>query len=224
MKQSRGCKKLKNKVIEAIEKEKIIVIVRGVAKEKLIPLCNAMYEGGIRLLEVTFDASKKVSDLQTAENIKMLAEEFSGRMFIGAGTVLTKKQVELVKKAGGSFIISPNTDKKVIKATKKLGMVSMPGALTPSEIKMAVDFGADFVKLFPVSNFGPDYVKAVKAPLSNIKFTAVGGIDENNMKDYIKVGVSGFGIGTNIVNKTFVENNEYDKITALAKKYVEELN
>ena len=224
MKQSRGCKKLKNKVIEAIEKEKIIVIVRGVAKEKLIPLCNAMYEGEIRLLEVTFDASKKVSDLQTAENIKMLAEEFSGRMFIGAGTVLTKKQVELVKKAGGSFIISPNTDKKVIKATKKLGMVSMPGALTPSEIKMAVDFGADFVKLFPVSNFGPDYVKAVKAPLSNIKFTAVGGIDENNMKDYIKVGVSGFGIGTNIVNKTFVENNEYDKITALAKKYVEELN
>ncbi len=214
---------MKSKVIEAIEKEKIIVIVRGVAKEKLIPLCNAMYQGGIRLLELTFDAEKKVSDSETAENIKMLAEKFSGRMFIGAGTVLTKKQVKLVKKAGGSFVISPNTDKKVIKATKNLGMVSMPGALTPSEIKTAVDYGADFVKLFPVSNFGPDYVKAVKAPLSNIKFTAVGGIDENNMKDYIKVGVSGFGIGTNIVNKTFVENNEYDKITALAKKYVEEL-
>ena len=214
---------MKNKVIEAIEKEKIIVIVRGVAKEKLIPLCNAMYKGGIRLLEVTFDANGKCSDSETSENIKILCDEFKGKMFIGAGTVLTKKQVELVKKAGGSFIISPNTDKKVIKATKKCGMVSMPGALTPSEIKMAVDFGADFVKLFPVSNLGPDYVKAVKAPLSNIKFTAVGGIDENNMKDYIKVGVSGFGIGTNIVNKTFVENNEYDKITALAKKYVEEL-
>ena len=215
---------MKNKVIEAIEKEKIIVIVRGVDRDKLIPLCNAMYQGGIRLLELTFDASKKISDSDTAENIKMLAEEFSGRMFIGAGTVLTKNQVKLVKKSGGSFIISPNTDKKVIKATKKLGMVSMPGALTPSEIKTAVDYGADFVKLFPVSNFGPDYVKAVKAPLSNVKFTAVGGIDENNMKDYIKVGVSGFGIGTNIVNKTYIENNEYDKITALAKKYVVELS
>ena len=108
----------------------------------------------------------------------------------------------------------------IMEKTRELGMVSMPGALTPSEIKMAVDVGADFVKLFPVSNLGPDYVKAVKAPLSNIKFTAVGGIDENNMKDYIKVGVSGFGIGTNIVNKTFIQNNEFDKITALAKEYV----
>lgn len=214
---------MKKSVIEAIEKEKIIVIVRGVAKEKLIPLCNAMYKGGIRLLEVTFDAGKKVSDLETAENIKMLAEEFSGRMFIGAGTVLTKKQVKLVKKAGGSFIISPNTDKKVIKAAKKLGMVSMPGALTPTEVKMAVDFGADFVKLFPASNFGPDYVKAVKAPLSNIKFTAVGRIDEHNMADYIKVGVSGFGIGTNIVNKKMIEENNYDAITELAAKYVDAL-
>lgn len=86
---------MKNKVIEAIEKEKIIVIVRGVAKEKLIPLCNAMYQGGIRLLELTFDAEKIVSDLETAENIKMLAEEFSGRMFIGAGTVLTKNRLSL---------------------------------------------------------------------------------------------------------------------------------
>lgn len=214
---------MKKSVIEAIEKEKIIVIVRGVAREKLIPLCNAMYQGGIRLLEVTFDAGKKVSDLETAENIKMLAEEFSGRMFIGAGTVLTRKQVKLVKEAGGSFIISPNTDKKVIKTAKKLGMVSMPGALTPTEVKMAVAFGADFVKLFPVSNFGPDYVKAVKAPLSNIKFTAVGGIDENNMKDYIKVGVSGFGIGTNIVNKKMMEENNYDAITELAAKYVDAL-
>ena len=210
-------------VIKKIEEEKLIVIVRGVESKKLIPLAEAMYKGGIRLLEVTFDATGKCSDSETAENIKMLCEEFKGRMFIGAGTVLTKKQVELVKKAGGSFIISPNTDKKVIKATKKFGMVSMPGALTPSEIKMAVDFGADFVKLFPVSNFGPDYVKAVKAPLSNVKFTAVGGIDENNMKDYIKVGVSGFGIGTNIVNKKMIEENNYEAITELATRYVDAL-
>jgi len=214
---------MRKDVIKEIEKEKIIVIVRGVESKKLIPLAEAMYKGGIRLLEVTFDASGKCSDSETAKNIKMLCEEFKGRMFIGAGTVLTKKQVELVKKAGGSFIISPNTDKKVIKAAKKLGMVSMPGALTPTEVKMAVDFGADFVKLFPVSNFGPDYVKAVKAPLSNIKFTAVGGIDEHNMADYIKVGVSGFGIGTNIVNKKMIEENNYDAITELATRYVDAL-
>ena len=212
---------MREKVLKAIEKEKIIVIVRNIKREKLIPLCEAMYEGGIRLLEVTYDASGKMSDEETAENIKMLANRFESKMYIGAGTVLTKKQVKLTKNAGGQFIISPNTDKAVIKKTVKLGMVSMPGALTPTEVKEAHKFGADFVKLFPASNLGADYIKAITAPLSNIKFTAVGGINEKNMHEYIKVGVSGFGIGTNIVDKKLVEGEEYDKITELAKKYVE---
>ena len=108
-----------NKVIKAIEREKIIVIVRGVEKEKLMPLVDAMYEGGIRLLEITFDASGKVSDEETAGYIKMLSEAYEGKMYIGAGTVLTEKQVELVKNAGGMFIISPNTDEKVIKKTRE---------------------------------------------------------------------------------------------------------
>lgn len=212
---------MRKEVIEAIEKEKIIVIVRGVKKEKLISLCNAMYEGGIRLLEVTYDASGAVSDEETSESIKMLSKEFEGRMYIGAGTVLSEKQVELTKNAGGKFIISPNTDKAVIEKTIELDMVSMPGALTPTEIKTASDFGADFVKLFPISNFGADYVKAVRAPLSNIKLTAVGGVNEENIPSYIKAGVSGFGIGTNIVDKKLLENEEYENITLLAKKYVE---
>lgn len=213
--------KMKNKLIEAIEKEKIIVIVRAVAREKLLKLCEAMYNGGIRLLEITFDASGKVSDEETAENIRMLADAFRGRMYIGAGTVLTERQVQLTKNAGGCFIISPNTDGAVIRKTVELGMVSMPGALTPTEIALADSLGADFVKLFPADSFGPAYVKAVKAPLSHIKLTVVGGINEENMASYLKAGASGFGIGTNIVNKTFIENGEFDKITELAGKYVE---
>ena len=208
------------RIIDAIENEKIIVIVRSVEKEKLLPLCRSMYDGGIRLLEVTYYASGKVSDEETAGNIKLLCDEFGKDLYIGAGTVLTTKQVELTKKAGGSFIISPNTNAEVIKKTHELGMVSMPGALTPSEIEFAYESGADFVKMFPISNLGPSYVKAVKAPLSHIKFTAVGGIDENNMAEYLKAGVSAFGIGTNIVNKKLLEANDYKGITELAKKYV----
>ena len=215
---------VKSEVIKAIENEKIIVIVRGVESEKLIPLCEAIYQGGIRLLELTFDASKKVADEQIAKNIKILADKFQGKMLIGAGTVLEESQVELTKQAGGCFIISPNTDEKIIKKTTELGLVSMPGALTPSEIMQAHNYGADFVKLFPASNFGPEYVKAVKAPLSHIKLTVVGGINENNMESYIKSGASGFGVGANIVNKTYIENNEFDKIVTLAKKYVEVVN
>lgn len=210
---------MREKVIKAIEKEKIITIVRGIEKEKLLPLAEAMYDGGIRLLEVTYSANGKTQDEDTAKNIELLAKHFEGKMYIGAGTVLTKKQVELTKKAGGCFIISPDTCDEVINKTRELEMVSAPGALTPSEIQQAHKFGADFVKLFPITNLGTEYVKAVKAPLSHIKFLAVGGINENNMGDYLKAGVCGFGVGSNIVDKKLVENSDFEAISQLAKKY-----
>ena len=141
-------------------------------------------------------------------------------MHIGAGTVLTEKQAELTKQAGGEFVISPDTNPKVIKRTKELGMVSMPGALTPSEIQLAHISGADFVKLFPVSNLGIDYVRAVKAPLSNIRLLAVGGVDLSNIPGYLDIGVCGFGIGSNIVSGKLIGQNDYKGLEELAKKYV----
>lgn len=212
---------MREDVIKAIEREKLIVIVRGIEREKLIPLAEAMYEGGVRLLEVTYSANGAVSDEDTAENIRMLCEHFGDRMYIGAGTVITPRQVKLTKEAGGQFIISPDTYKKVIKKTRKLDMVSMPGALTATEIQAAHRAGADFVKMFPITNMGTDYVKAVKAPLSHIRLLVVGGVDQNNMKDYLKAGVCGFGVGSNIINKKMLAEEDYAGITALAKEYVE---
>ncbi len=212
---------MRNEVIEAIKREKIIVIIRGVKSELLVPLAEAMYKGGIRLIEVTYSADKTVSDEATAENIRSLCTAFEGRMYIGAGTVLEEKQVELTKEAGGSFIISPDVCECVIHKTRELNMVSMPGAVTPTEMQTAHKAGADFIKIFPAVNLGPAYIKAVKAPLSHISFTAVGGINENNIGEYLKAGVSGFGIGANIVKKDMLENGDYDGITELAKKYVE---
>ena len=214
---------MRESITEAIKKHKIITIVRGVESEKLIPLAEAMYNGGIRILEITYSANGSTSDEETAENIKLLSEHFRDRMYIGAGTVITEKQVELTKKAGGAFIISPDSYENVIKKTRELDMVSIPGALTPSEIQHAHRCGADFVKLFPVTNMGTEYVKAIKAPLSHINFLAVGGINENNMSDYLKAGVCGFGIGSNIVSKKLIDADDYAGITELAKKYTSEI-
>lgn len=212
---------MREKVIDAIEREKLIVIVRGVESEKLIPLTEAMYEGGVRLLEVTYSADKRVSDEETAENIKRLADHFENKMYIGAGTVLTEKQVELTKRAGGKFVISPDAYENVIKKTRELDMVSIPGALTATEIQTAHRAGADFIKLFPVTNLGEDYVKALCAPLSHIKFLAVGGVNENNMADYLNAGVKGFGISSGIIDKKMVEENDYRAITTLARKFTD---
>lgn len=209
-----------NNLINEIEKEKIVVIVRGVESNKLERFCEAVYEGGIRFLEITYSADGKVSDEETAANIKMLSEKFKGRMHIGAGTVLTEKQVCLTKEAGGEFVISPDTNPDVIKLTKELGMVSMPGSLTPTDAQRAHLSGADFVKLFPIANLGPEYLKNVKAPLSHIKFIAVGGITVENIPEYLKAGACGFGIGSNIVKKQLIDENRFEEITELAKKYV----
>ena len=211
---------MNDKLIKSIENEKIIVILRGIASEKLIPLVEAMYSGGIRFLELTYSADGRVSDEKNAENIKMLSEHFENKIYIGAGTVLNERQVELTKEAGGKFIISPDTNPCVIQRTKELGMVSIPGALTPSEIQVAHRSGADFVKLFPITNLGADYVKAIKAPLSHIRLLAVGGVNENNLSEYLRAGVCGFGIGSNIVSKKLVDENNYEEITELAKNYV----
>lgn len=211
---------MREQVIQAIDREKIIVIVRGIEREKLLPLAEAMYAGGIRLLEVTYSANGSVSDEATAENIRILAEKFEGRMYIGAGTVLTEKQVELTAKAGGKFIISPDTCPNVIRKTREIGLVSIPGSVTPSEMQTAHRNGADFIKIFPIVNLGSSYVKAVKAPLSHLKMLAVGGVDENNMTEYLKAGVNGFGLGSNIIDKKKIAENDWAGITSLAQKYV----
>ena len=212
---------MKNQVIEAIDKNKIVAILRNIDSDKLADTVQALYEGGIRLVEVTYSADGTVSDEETAANIRLLSEKFKDKMFVGAGTVLTPEHVKLTAENGGTFIISPDTNKEVIEMTKKLSLVSMPGALTPSEITAAHRYGADYIKLFPITNMGPEYVKAIAAPLSHIKFIAVGGIDQNNMADYLKAGVCGFGIGSNITNKKMIAEKNYEALTNLAEKYVE---
>ena len=212
---------MREKIIKSVEENKIVAIVRGVKREDLLSLAEALYDGGIRLMEITYSADGSISDEETADRIKMLAGHFEGRMFIGAGTVLTEKQVELTKNAGGTFIISPDTYENVIKKTRELGMVSMPGALTPSEIQAAHRYGADFVKVFPMTAMGADYLKAVKAPLSHIKMLAVGGVNLDTMKEYLKAGASGFGMGSNFIDKKLIAEGRFDMITDLAKKYVE---
>ena len=153
------------------------------------------------------------------DHIEMLVKKFEGRMLAGAGTVIRENQVELTRAAGGTFIISPDTCQRIIEKTRELDMVSMPGALTPTEIAAAHSYGADFVKLFPVNVFGVDYVKAVKAPLSHVKLLAVGGVDENNIADYLKAGAVGFGIGSGVVKKCLIDANDFDGVCALAEKY-----
>lgn len=150
----------------------------------------------------------------------MLKEKFAGKIIPGAGTVITLEQLQMAYDAGAQYIISPNVDVEIIRRTKELGLISLPGAMTPSEIVEAYKAGADFVKVFPVGNLGPAYIKALKAPLSHIPLMAVGGVNEKNAADFLKAGASGLGVGGNLVNKEWIANGEWEKITALAAEFV----
>ena len=210
-------------IIRAIEEHKIIVILRGLNTEQLIKTVEAMEKGGICLVEVTFDQSGKISDEQTAANIRTLAETFAGRVRVGAGTVMTAQQAEMAHDAGAEFIISPDTYEEVIRRTRELGMVSLPGSFTPTEAANAYRYGADFVKLFPNSEVGISYLKALMAPLSHIRFLAVGGVNEKNMMEYLNAGAKGIGVATGIVNKKHIADGNYDAVTELALAYTSQL-
>jgi 2-dehydro-3-deoxyphosphogluconate aldolase/(4S)-4-hydroxy-2-oxoglutarate aldolase len=210
-------------VINAVKQYKIIAIMRKVSHADIIPVAEALYAGGIRLIEVTFNQASATGKQSTAKSIKALCDHFGDKMFIGAGTVMNVHQVETAVCAGAKFIVSPNTNLQVIKRTIELGAVSIPGALTPSEIALAYEAGAEFVKLFPAGEFGISYIKSIRAPLNHIPILAVGGIDDNNMKDFFEAGVSGVGIGSNIVKNTLISMRKFDELTVLAKKYTEQI-
>lgn len=211
---------MEQKIIDAVKEHKLIAIVRGVESDKCKRIAQALYDGGIRLMEITYDQKHPETWEETACAIGAVAEEFAGKMYVGAGTVTNVELVELTHNYGGQFIISPDVNEDVIRRTRQLHMVSMPGALTPTEVMTAHRAGANFVKLFPAGNLGTGYVKAVKAPISHVELLVVGGIDEKNVASFLAVGAAGAGIGGNLVNRAWVEAGQYEKITEVAKALV----
>lgn len=211
---------MREQVLQWVEREKIIAIVRGIESEKCVKVAQALYEGGIRLMEVTYDQKAPDSWKSTAQAIGDVAKAFDGRLLVGAGTVTTPEMVKLTQVAGGQFIISPDTNVDVIRRTRELDLVSMPGALTPSEILAAHSAGADIVKLFPAANLGPSYLKAVRAPISHVKIMAVGGVNEENIGEFLAAGAVGAGIGGNLANRAWIEEGRFDKITQTARALV----
>lgn len=215
---------MREAIIQKVLDKKIVAIVRGVYGQDALNLASALYAGGIELLEVTFDQSKPESLNRTSDTVKLLCRELGDKMYFGAGTVTTIEMLNLAKEAGAGFIVSPDCNPEVIKATVEAGMVSMPGAMTPTEILTAYRAGADFVKVFPTAGLASAYIKAVRGPLNHIRLLAVGGVNEKNIADFLAAGCVGAGVGGNLVNKNWIANGEWDKITALAREFVTNAN
>lgn len=202
-------------VTETVLRTRVVAIVRGL-DSGFVELAQAMYDGGIRAVEVTFNQNKPETFAQTAAAISEIRAAMGTSMHVGAGTVTSTELVHLAKQAGAEFIVSPDTNIEVIRRTKELGICSMPGAMTPSEILTAYRAGADFVKVFPAGSLGADYIQAIRGPLNQIPLLAVGGVSEANAAQFILSGCAGVGVGGNLVNKSWIAAGQWDKLTAAA--------
>lgn len=208
---------------EWLMKNKLVAISRKVAKEDIKNTAKALYEGGIRSLEITFDQSNPNCIEETVRSIEIVREVMGERMMIGAGTVLNVEQAIAAAKAGASFVLSPDTNVKVIDKVKDLGLISVPGAMTPSEIMVAWNHGADIVKLFPAGILTLAYYKAIKGPISHVPLMAVGGVGLENMKSFLDAGFCSCGIGSNIVRNDLIASKRFNDLTNLAKEYVSQI-
>ena len=212
---------MKEEIVRAVHEGRIVAIIRGFAPEVCLKLAEAYAEGGIRLVEVTFNQKAPESWKGTAAAISAIKARFGGKVHVGAGTVLTEEQLAMCQDAGGEYMITPNVNPALIRSCVAKGLVAMPGALTPSEAVDAWEAGASFVKIFPAGSLGPGYVKAVRAPLSHIPFLAVGGISPDNVADFMRVGCVGAGVGGNLTNKEWIAAGEWGKIAETARQLVE---
>jgi 2-dehydro-3-deoxyphosphogalactonate aldolase len=185
----------------------IVAILRGVRPHEALGVARALVAAGVRIIEVPLNSPDPL------DSIEALARGLTNEeAMIGAGTVLTAAQVQAVEKAGGQLIVSPNTDARVIKETKRLGLVSGPGFATPTEAFAALEAGADCLKLFPAENAPPPIVKALRAVLPReVPLLAVGGVGAHNAAEYRSAGASGFGIGSALYAPGITAEEVYDR-------------
>lgn len=208
-----------NTTLEWVCERKIIAIVRGLASAHMLKLADALYAGGIDLIEVTFSQASPETWKDTASAIAAIGGQMQGKILVGAGTVLTQEQLSMAVAAGAKYIITPNVNPALIGKVKEAGLCAFPGAMSPTEIVIAREAGADAVKIFPASTLGPAFIKAIRAPLNNIPLMAVGGVNEKNAAAFIAAGCCGIGVGGNLVNKEWISAGKWDQITALAQEY-----
>ena len=200
---------------ETILKNKILIIMRNVDTNKCLDYVEAVLKGGISFIEIAMNTP------DAAIQIKMIKDKFGDKVTLGAGTAVTTKIIDEAMNAGAQFVLTPSTSEDILDYCKKKSIPFLPGVLTPLDVMMCQRYGFDTFKLFPAGDMPKTYVKSLKGPFDNTCYVAVGGVNINNVEEFIESGYIGVGIGSSVVPRELINEGRWKEVTEYIKRLVE---
>jgi 2-dehydro-3-deoxyphosphogluconate aldolase/(4S)-4-hydroxy-2-oxoglutarate aldolase len=199
--------------LKRVEETGIVAVVRAENAEKALKITEAVKKGGIDAIEITMTVPGAV------DVIKQLTDEYSkDEILIGAGSVLDAETARACILAGAEYIVSPSLDEETIKMCNRYQKAVMPGAMSVTEVVKAMKYGADIVKVFPATLFGPKIIKAIKGPLPQAPLMPTGGVSLDNVKEWIKAGSLAVGVGSSLSKGA--KTGDYEQVTETAKEFI----
>jgi 2-dehydro-3-deoxyphosphogluconate aldolase / (4S)-4-hydroxy-2-oxoglutarate aldolase len=196
----------------------IVAVIRGAKSDSIIPIAESLLAGGVKAIEITAETPGAI------QLIEKVSVELGDKVIAGAGTVLDPETARMAIMHGAKFIFSPTINIETIKMTKRYGVISVPGAMTPTEILTGYENGADIIKVFPANILGPNYLKDVHGPLPQIPLMPTGGINIENTASYIKAGAVAVGVGSTLVNtKEEMTEAYFNNLREKALRFVEQV-
>jgi len=204
----------KSEIISLLCNPGIIAVVRAQRADQVLPSSEALISGGVMAIEITMTTPNAIAAIREAH------EKVGERALVGVGTVLDAATCRAAIEAGAEFVVTPVCRPECVGIAHAAGRPIMLGAYTPTEAQTAHEAGSDFVKLFPANMLGPDYVKALRAPLPHLRLVPTGGVEVENVADFLKAGCAALGIGSSLVSVKILQEADWPELTRRAAAFV----
>jgi 2-dehydro-3-deoxyphosphogluconate aldolase/(4S)-4-hydroxy-2-oxoglutarate aldolase len=205
----------KSDIIQRLTNPGIVAVVRALRRDQVLPLTKALIAGGVTAIEITLSTPEAIAAIRDTRN------EIDDQALIGVGTILKPYDCQQALDAGAQFIVTPIYRTEFVALAHHANKPVMLGAYTPTEAQLAHEAGADFVKIFPADGLGPNYIKALRAPLPHLKLVPTGGVDLKTIGEFFNTGCAAVGAGSSLISKEILQNDDWSTLTKRAAEFVQ---
>ncbi|MEX0593216.1 MAG: bifunctional 4-hydroxy-2-oxoglutarate aldolase/2-dehydro-3-deoxy-phosphogluconate aldolase [Balneolaceae bacterium] len=205
----------RNEITQRIEEKKLVAVVRTDTPEEILPVAEALLEGGVSIIELTMTIPNVL------DHIGSVRKQLGTDALLGLGSVLNAETAQRAVDAGVQFVVSPIMKREIIDTAHKGDVPVAVGAYSPTEVQLAYEYGSDIVKVFPANQLGPSYIKAIRAPMPHLKIMPTGGVSKDNVHEWLDAGTAALGVGSALVDMKAIREKRFDVLTANARQFSE---